>query len=204
MALTTQSLLSDLDATLPQATDAWRSTALHQITDLFVGGADLYSGEQIALFDEVMGRLIKKMDRARLAELSGALAGIGNAPARVLAGLARHTDPTVYGPILERSKALPDTDLIEIADKDRIDPSVLAKIAARGELSETITDVLLKRGNAAVRRQVLDNPKAQVSEMGFARVVSAINGDKALATAIAARPEMPVELRPFVEAALAP
>ena len=203
MTLTAQSVLSDLDAALPQATDSWRSTALRQIVELFVSGADSYSGEQVAVFDEVMGRLIKKMDRARLIELSGALAGVGNGPAKVLASLARHVDPAIYGPVLERASALPDTDLIEIADKDRIDPSILAKIAARGELSEPVTEVLLKRGNSAVRRKVLDNPKARVSEMGFARVVSAINGDKTLAAAIAARPEMPAELRPFVDAALA-
>jgi uncharacterized protein (DUF2336 family) len=203
MALTAQSVLSDLDATLPQATDSWRSTALRQIAELFVSGADSFNGEQIALFDEVMGRLIKKMDRARLVELSGALAAVDNAPVKVLASLARHVDPAICGPVIERAKALPDADLVEIADKDRIDPSLLAKIAARGELSEPITEVLLKRGNAAVRRKVLANPKARVSEMGFARVVSAINGDKALAAAIAARPEMPAELRPFVEAALA-
>ncbi len=202
MALTAQSVLSDLDATLPQATEAWRSTALRQIMELFVSGADSYSGEQIALFDEVMGRLIKKMDRARLVELSGALAGAGIAPAKVLGSLARHADPAIYGPVLERAKALPDTDLIEIADKDRADPSVLAKIAARSELSEPVTDILLKRGNAAMRRKIIENPKARVSEMGFARVVSGINGDKALAAAIAARPEMPAELRPFVDAAL--
>ena len=40
--------------------------------------------------------------------------------------------------------------------------------------------------------------------MGFARLVSAINGDRALAAAIAGRPEMPAELRPFVDAALGP
>jgi uncharacterized protein (DUF2336 family) len=202
MALTAQSVLSDLDATLPRASETWRSTALRQIVELFLSGADCYSSEQIALFDEVMGRLIKKIARARLAELSAALAGVGNAPANVLASLARHADLAVCGPLLERAKALSDTDLIEIADKDRIDPAVLARIAARGELSEPVTDVLLKRGNGAVRRKILDNPKARVSEMGFARLVSAINGDKALAAAIAAHPEMPAELRPFVDAAL--
>ncbi|MGH6672007.1 MAG: DUF2336 domain-containing protein [Xanthobacteraceae bacterium] len=204
MALTAQSLLCDLDARLPQTSESWRSTALRQIADLFVSGAESYDGEQTALFDEVMGRLIKKTDRAQLAELSGVLAGIDNGPTKVLASLARHVDPAVFGPVIERAKALPDDDLVEIADKDRIDPNVLAKIAARGELSEPITDILLKRGNAAVRRKVIGNPKARISEMGFARVVSAINGDKALAAAIAARPEMPAELRPFVDAALNP
>ena len=203
MALTAQSLLSDLDASLPQVTDTWRSGVLHRITELFVSGAESYSDEQLALFDEVIGRLIKKMDRGRLVELSNALAAAGNAPAKVLATLAHHADPAVYGPVIERAKALPDADLVEIADKDRIDPSILGKIAGRVELSEPVTEVLLKRGNTAVRRKVLDNPNARVSEMGFARVVSAINGDKTLAAAIAARPEMPAELRPFVDAALA-
>jgi uncharacterized protein (DUF2336 family) len=202
MVLTAQSLLSDFDASLPQASDSWRSAALHRIIELFVSGANSYSGEQIALFDAVIERLITKMDRARLVELSNALAGAGSAPAKVLANLARHGDAAISGPVLERARALPDTDLVEIADRDRIDPAVLARIAARGELSETVTDVLLKRGNIAVHRTVLDNPKARVSEMGFARLVSAINGDKALAAAIAARPEMPAELRPFVDAAL--
>jgi len=203
MSLTAESLLSDLDATLPQATDSWRNAALRQIVQLFLSGAEAYSEEQVALFDEVMGRLIKKkMDRAHLAELSDVLAGVGNAPAKVLATLARHADPAIYGPVLERATALSDTDLVEIADKDRIDQSVLAKIAARGELSEPVTEVLLKRGNGALRRKIMENQKARVSEMGFARVVSAINGDKALAAAIAARPEMPDELRPFVDAAL--
>jgi uncharacterized protein (DUF2336 family) len=202
MALTAQTLLSDLDASLPQASEAWRSTALRQIVELFVSNAESYSAEQVGLFDEVIGRLIEKMNRARLAEMSGALAGVGCAPSKVLAILARHIDPAVCGPVLERVKALPDADLVEIADKDRVDPVVLARIAARAELSESVTDVLLKRGDAAVCRAVLGNPKARVSEVGFARVVSAINGDKALAGAIAARPEMPAELRPFVDAAL--
>jgi uncharacterized protein (DUF2336 family) len=201
MAVTAQSLLSDFDASLPQASDSWRSTALHRIIELFVSGADSYSGEQIALFGAVMERLIKKMDRERLIELSNALAAAGSAPAKVLANLARHADSAISGPVLERA-ALPDADLVDIADRDRIDPAVLARIAARDELSETVTDVLLKRGNIAVHRTVLGNPKARVSEMGFARLVSAINGDKTLAAAIAARPEMPAELRPFVDAAL--
>ncbi len=182
--------------------NSWRSTALRRVVDLFVSGADAYSSEQIALFDEVMTRLIKKVDRTQLIELGRALASVDRAPARVLASLARNADPAICGPVLEGAKALPDADLVDIADKERADPAVLARIAARSELGEAVTDILLKRGNAAVCRKVLDNPRARVSEMGFARLVSAINGDKALAAAIAARPEMPDELRPFVDAAL--
>lgn len=203
MALTAQSVLADLDAALPQATDSWRGAALRQIVKLFLAGAQAYSGEQVAVFDEVMCRLSKKkLDRAQLTELSATLAGIGNAPPKMLGTLARNSDIAVSGPVLEQATALSDAEFAEIADKDRGNAGVLAKIAARRELSEAVTDVLLKHGNAAVRRKILDNPQARVSEMGFALLVSGINGDKSFAAAIMARQEMPAELRPFVEAAL--
>ena len=205
MALTAQSLLADLDAALPRASDSWRGTVLRQMVKLFLAGADSYSGEQVALFDEVMCRLAKKkLDRVQLAELSNTLAGIGNAPPKLLASLARNSDIAVSGPVLERATALPDAEFAEIAEKDRGNATILAKIAARSELSEEITNVLLKHGNTAIRRKILENPQAKISEMGFAHVVSGINGDKSLASAIIARNDMPEELRPFVEAALSP
>ncbi len=195
MTLTAQSLLAELDTTLDQASDSWRRTALERITDLFVRGAEFYTGDQVAIFDEVMSRLIRNMDRAPLAELSNTLAPVDNAPINVLRSLARHGDAAIHGPILERAKALPDKDLVEIADKDRIDPKLLMKIAARPQLSEAVTDILLSRGNPTIQRTIIDNPNARVSEAGFAKVILGINGDKSLAAAIAARQDVPAELR---------
>ncbi len=135
------------------------------------------------------------MDRLQLAELSDRLAPVANAPVRVLGRLVRHSDVAVSGPILDQAEALPDADLIEIADKDRVDPNLLAKIAARAHLNTAVTDVLIKRGNKAIQRKIIDNPNALVSEEGFARVITALNGDKNLASAIAARNDVPAELR---------
>jgi uncharacterized protein (DUF2336 family) len=81
----------------------------------------------------------------------------------MLASLANHPDLEVCGPVLERSKALPDKVLVEVADGERIEHSILAKIAAREQLDETVTDSLLKRGNAAIQRTILENPNARVS-----------------------------------------
>jgi uncharacterized protein (DUF2336 family) len=204
MPLTAQSLLDDLDAALPQTSAFWRSTALRQITALFLTGASQYDQEQLALFDEVMCRLIKNLDRTQLAQLSNALAGAEQAPPKILSILARHLDITISGPVLERSKAVPDTELVDIAETDRLDPTVLIKIASRGELSETVSDTLLKRGNRIVREKIVANPKARISELGFARLISNIAGDKELAAAVAARQEVPPELRPFLDATLNP
>jgi uncharacterized protein (DUF2336 family) len=203
MSLTTQGLLAELDTTLPQATESWCSAALRRIADLFVASADNYNDEQIALFGEVIGRLIPNTGRRQLAELSNLLAQAKSAPANVVAVLARHIDIAVCGPVLERAAALPDNDLVQIADNDRTNMNMLMKIAARPQLSEAVTDVLLKRGNRGVQRTVIDNPNARVSETGFARVIMGLNGDKDLAAAIAARSDVPAELRPWLVEALA-
>jgi uncharacterized protein (DUF2336 family) len=195
MSLTPQALLAELDTTLPQVEESWRSTVLRKITDLFLSGADFYNDQHVALFDAVMSRLLPGLDRDDLAELGNRLAGIANAPLNVLASLARHLDILVCGPVLERAKALPDKILAEAADRDRVDPNILAKIAGRPRLGETVTDVLLKRGGLSLQRKIIDNPDARISEGGFARVIMGLDGDKDLAQAVAARNDLPAELR---------
>lgn len=195
MSLTPQTLLAELDTALPQAAESWRSMVLRKITDLFLSGAEVYNDQHVALFDAVMSRLLPGLDRDDLAELGNRLAGIANAPLNVLASLARHLDILVCGPVLEQAKALPDKVLAEAADRDRVDPNILAKIAARPRLGESVTDVLLKRGGLPLQRKIIDNPDARISEGGFARVIMGLDGDKDLAQAVAARNDLPAELR---------
>ncbi len=195
MSLTPQALLAELDTTLPRAAESWRSTVLRKITDLFLSGAEVYNDQHVALFDAVMSRLLPGLDRDDLAELGNRLAGIANAPLNVLASLARHLDILVCGPVLEQAKTLPDRVLAEAADRDRVDPNILAKIAARPQLAETVTDVLLKRGGLPLQRKIIDNPDARISEGGFARVIMGLDDDKDLAQAVAARNDLPPELR---------
>ena len=95
-------------------------------------------------------------------------------------------------------QTLPDKILVEVADRERIEHSILAKIAARGQLGDTVTDSLLKRTNAAIQRAILENPNARISEGGFARVIMGLDGDKSLAQMVAARPDLPAELRPWL------
>jgi uncharacterized protein (DUF2336 family) len=187
MTLTAQTLLAELDTTLSEVSQDWRTAVLRQIADLYLGGADLYSKDQVALFDAVMSLLLPGVDRPTLAELSNRLAGVPLPPAKVLASLASHPELEVCGPVL-----------VEVADRERIEHSILAKIAAREQLGEAVTDSLLKRGNAAIQRTILENPNARVSENGFARVIMGIDGDKSLAQMVAARQDLPAELRPWL------
>jgi uncharacterized protein (DUF2336 family) len=202
MTLTCQAVLAELDAALPRTSPSWRGAVLRRIVDLFVSAAPLYNGEQVALFDEVFGRLIENTDRAPLAEMSHRLAPIENAPVKAICRLARHKDPAICGPILEQITALSDAALVAIADRDGVDAELSMKIARRPHLSTAITDVLVKRGGKAIWRSIVDNPGARLSEASFARVIMSINGDKDFAAAIAARADVPRELRLWLDRAL--
>ena len=73
-----------------------------------------------------------------------------------------------------------------------------AKIAARAELGAAVTDCLLKRGSAAIQRMILENPNARSSENGFAQIIMRLDGDTNLAHIVAARPDLPAELQPWL------
>jgi uncharacterized protein (DUF2336 family) len=203
MTTASQSLIVELDSALSRAPAAWRNTTLRRLTDLFLVDAELYSDDQVAVFDDVIVRLLDKADRRTLAETSKRLADVKNAPAKVVGTLARHSDMTIAGPVLEKSNVLTDADIVEIAEKERRDTVLLSLILARGQLSEAITEVLIRRGNPAIARKLIDNPHARISEASFARLVTSVEKDKELAAAIAKRPDLPAELRPWLDAALA-
>jgi hypothetical protein len=74
MTLTPQVLLTELDTALSEVSPDWRNAVLRQITDLFFNRADLYSKEQVGLFDSTMSLLLPGLDRQTLAELSNRLA----------------------------------------------------------------------------------------------------------------------------------
>jgi uncharacterized protein (DUF2336 family) len=198
MSSTAKMLIAELDSVLNSAPDGWRGTALRRIMDLYLSGAEVYTPDQVDVFDDVMLRLLGDCDRALLIELSTHLARIDHAPAKVLTYLAHHADIAISGPILEHSNAISDKELAEIADKDRRDMTPLARIASRRHLSELVTDVVFKRGGAALTRKIIANPDAHVSETAFARLVTNVNGDRALAAALAARKDLPAELRPWL------
>ena len=191
-----QSLLTELDIALVRQPEPWRRDALRQMIDLFLSSADVCDTAQTDVFDEVLYRLIKKSDRATLAEVATVLAPVQKGPAKVLGTLARHNDAAISGPVIALSPSLRDKDLADIAEK--AEPRMLMAIAARPKLSEVVTDVLLKRGNQDIKLRVINNPKAKLSESGFARLVIGLNGDKKLAAAISARSDVPPELRPWL------
>ena len=200
MMPTSQSLITELDATLRKIPDARQLVILRRVTDLFLVGADGYNDEQIAIFDDVICRLIENIGQPALVELSDRLSSVDKGPGNALARLSSSDDIAVAGPALARSNSLTDKDLVAIAGKKG--QKQLAAIAGRPRISEVVTDVLVERGNAEVSRKVSANLGARISETGFVKLINKAKKDRELANAIANRNDLPQELVPFLQLAL--
>jgi uncharacterized protein (DUF2336 family) len=183
------SLIAELDGVMASRRDPRRHDTLRKVTDLFVASAPSYSEEQVAVFDNVIGRLAVDTDVAAKAELAERLAPIENAPPNTVRRLADDDAIDVAGPVLAQSKRLNEAHLIDLA-ATRGQRHMLA-IANRRPLGERVTDALLTRRDQQVARTVATNASAQVSERGYATLVGLAEGDPSLAECVAARQDIP-------------
>lgn len=187
-----QSLIAELEDAIQSGSKDKRVETLRRITDLFVADSDRLSDQQIDVFDDVLGHLIKRIEAKALAELSRRLAPINNAPIDVVRQLARDDNIVVAEPILAVSARLSDNDLIDIANtKTR---AHLLAISARPQIGEAVTDVLLQRGDRDVFRILAGNSGANFSERGFATLVRHAEGDEQLAEKVGLRLDVPLRL----------
>ena len=186
-----QTLIDELEAAVANRNIGSRADVLRQITDLFVVGSSQYDAEQIALFDDVMGRLVEEIDSSARAAFGERISKIANAPINVSRRLALDNSIEVAGQVLTHSNQLDDTTLIAGA-KTKSQEHLLA-ISRRKSLSEDVTDVLIERGNNQVVANTVGNLGARFSESGYSTLVSKSGGDAALALTIWSRSDIPRE-----------
>ena len=182
-------LIDELEAALGSGSISRRIDILTRITDLFLNGAELYSEEQVGVFDDVMARLVNTIETQARAKLAHRLAPIANAPSSVIHMLAFDDDIEVARPVLTQSERLDDRDLMVSAGTKSQEH--LYAIAQRRSLSEAVTDVLVERGDREVVHSVVRNIGARFSDAGFRMLVKRSTGDDALATEVGLRSDIP-------------
>jgi uncharacterized protein (DUF2336 family) len=117
------------------------------------------------------------------------LAPIDNSPIEVIRRLARDETIEVAGPVLAQSRRLPANDLIEIAAT--MSEAHLLAISGRPQLDESVTDVLLSRGNDEVVFKLATNPGARFSQTGYGILVKDAEADDRLAETVGLRFDIP-------------
>ena len=186
-----RTLIDELEAVIVNQSIGSRADVLHRLTDLFVAGSGHFSDEQRALFDDVMGRLVNEIESSACVTFGKRLAAIADAPPKVTRALALDDLIEVAGALLTHSAQLDDETLITGA-KTKSQEHLLA-ISRRKLLNESVTDVLVERGNQQVAVSTASNFGARFSQFGYSTLVTRSEANDELALAVWSRPEIPRE-----------
>jgi uncharacterized protein (DUF2336 family) len=185
-------LIRKVESVVASGSSGQRGELLRHLTDLFIVGSARYSDEEIALFDDVLTRLVAQIELSARALLSMRLSPISNAPPKLMRTLAFDDEIDVAAPALSQSERLDERALIENA-KEKSQEHLFA-ISRRRSLSEPVTEVLVQRGDKQVVLSAAANRGARFSDIGFSMLVSRSDGDDELAERVGARPEIPPHL----------
>jgi uncharacterized protein (DUF2336 family) len=185
------SLLPELEDVVQHGSADKRAETLRRITTLFLDGARSFNADHVALFDDVMGCLIEEIEAKALAQLARRIAPVPNAPAGVVSTLAKNDDVEVAGPVLKQAR-LPDADLVYVAETKS--QAHLLAISARRGIGETLSDILVERGNGEVARSIANNQHAQLSDNAFNKLVKRAEQDGVLAEKVGIRKDIPPRL----------
>jgi len=184
---TAKSFLRDLDDAVQRGTAESRARALWHTTDLMIAGR--YSDAEIWTFGEVITRLADEIEVAARAQLAKRLAQFDRAPVNIIHKLAFDDAIEVAGPILRDSERLEPYALVaNVCIKSQ--PHMLA-ISKRKSIAESVTDVLVTRGDQEVVNSVASNNGARFSDFGFLHMVQRAEGDSILAEQLGLRKDIP-------------
>jgi uncharacterized protein (DUF2336 family) len=195
-----QNLAGDLEDIFAAMESGRRAEAFRRVADLFASESTRFSADQMALFDDIMSRLIAEIDSAARAAFGARFASSSHAPPRTMRLLALDDAIEVAGPILLRSMQLDEDTLVEGARTKSQDH--LYAISGRQRISHAVTDVLVERGDRRAAMGTAANFGAEFSEFGYSTLVGRSRGDDGLGLCVWSRPEIPRQhlLRLFAEA----
>lgn len=181
-------ILNELEEALTHGSADRRTKTLRRVTDLFVFGSAHFSSDHVALFDGVFNHLIADVELSAREALAQRLAPVVNAPSSIIRQLALDEAISVAGPVLEKSPRLENVALVEAA-RTKSQKHLLA-ITKRTDIAETVTDVLVERGDREIALSAIKNQGAKFSETGYLRLVKRSEGDDELARSVGSRPEI--------------
>jgi uncharacterized protein (DUF2336 family) len=182
-----ETLLLDLESAFKSRDANERSVVLERITALFLAGTR--DQDQVELFDDIFLQLVEQVEATARARLSERLAHLKLAPSRLIKSLAYDDEISVAGPVLSYSSQVSEDSLIEIARTQS--QAHLLSIAGRSQVGETVSDVLVDRGDDEVLRRLSGNAAARFSETGLSGLATRGASNEKIAVNMANRSDVP-------------
>jgi len=189
--MTPPAKLQELIDLAGEPSSARRRELLREVTDLFFIAPDTHGARELSLFDDVLLALSTEMETEVQAELAGRMADAEKPPRALLRTLAA-APIAVADPLLRRSTALTEDDLLHVASTQG--QAHLRAISGRTEVSRAVSEVIVDRGDDQTLHTLLRNERADLSRAASEKAVSRAADNPALHAAVVERQALPVDL----------
>ncbi|MGE0828205.1 MAG: DUF2336 domain-containing protein [Hyphomonadaceae bacterium] len=168
-----------------------RRELLREVTDLFFETSGQRSAVAQGLFDDVLKTVAADMQDGVLVELAERFAGASDAPVGLMRDLANHAFE-VAAPVLRRSSALGDEDLIRIVNYQS--QSHIKAVAERKHVSENVSDAIVRLGDDHALDALIRNDGAKISRPSMEAAIERARRNKGLHEGVIGRRDMPLDL----------
>jgi uncharacterized protein (DUF2336 family) len=174
-----------------EKSDQTREQLFEAMGDVFLERNTVLTLQERALITDILEKLIREVSRDIRHRLAVKLAEAPGTP-RELAVLLANDEIDIASPILLKSRALADLDLIEVV-RNRSTQHLLA-IAMRRDLSTAVADALVESGEKDVIRTLLENHDARISRATMAYLVEQSKSVDEFQEPLVRRHDLPPEL----------
>ena len=168
-----------------------RRELLREVTDLFFESSGNRSERESALFDDVLQMVAAEMQDTVLSELANLFAGQADAPVGLMRDLANHSFE-VAGPILRQSCVLDDQTLLQIVNYQS--QQHIKAVAERPQVSETISEAIVQKGDDHALDALIRNDGAQISRTSMEAAVDRARRSAFLHDSVVHRRDLPLDL----------
>ncbi|MEQ1491316.1 MAG: DUF2336 domain-containing protein [Terricaulis sp.] len=177
---------------LARTTDSGqRRELLREVTDLFFETSATRTTRESALFDDVLKLVAAEMQDSVLAELSEVFADAADAPVGLMRDLANHSFE-IAGPVLKRSRALDEQTLLQIVNYQS--QQHIAAVAQRPDVSENVSDAIVKFGDDTALDALIRNDGAKISRTSMEAAVDRARRNTMLHDGVVKRGDLPLDL----------
>lgn len=180
-------MLSSLTRMPAEMSSDSRRQLLNAVTDLFLLD-DAPNEASQAHYGDIALRSLPHFDSESRQHYAERVAATPALPRDVAVTLASDPEADVARLVLKLSPVLTDTDLAAIAVSQS--QRHLMAIAERARLSESVTDILVERGDRQVLHTVSANEGASLSDKGFDTLIERGGRDEEINLAISARSDL--------------
>ncbi len=180
-------MLSSLTRMPAEMSSDARRQLLNAVTDLFLLDEAPNDATQ-AHYGDIAVKSLPHLETEARRDYAERVAATPTLPRDVAVTLASDPESDVARLVLKLSPVLTDTDLAAIAVSQS--QRHLVAIAERARLSESVTDILVERGDREVLHTVSANDGASLSEKGFDRLIERGGDDRDISLALSSRADL--------------